>query len=60
MDYCYFKYEIRYEELSAEVFFFKSLRWHQCCFCQETAADETASLAVASKVSGASSVEAAF
>lgn len=40
--------------------FFKSLQWHQCCFCQETAADETASLAVASKVSVASSVEAAF
>lgn len=30
--------------------FFKSLQWHQCCFCQETAADETAGLAVASKV----------
>lgn len=53
-----FKYEIRYEELPPEVFFFffKSLQWHWCCFCQEPAA----SLAVASNVGVASSVEAAF
>lgn len=60
LDYCYFKYEIRSVGLPSEVFFSSHSSDISVVFCQGTAADETASLAVASKVSVASSVEAAF